>query len=56
MATEETPKGWCRGRKSKLTVEERRALYASMPAKNKYMEAARKTQGHLKIYDPAFMI
>lgn len=45
-----------RSRKRKLTVEERRALYNSLPAGNKYIEQARKTQGHLKIYDPAFMI
>ena len=45
-----------RSKKRKLTVEERRALYNSLPAGNKYIEQARKTQGHLRIYDPAFMI
>jgi hypothetical protein len=43
-------------RKRKLTYEERKALYATMPPGNKYVEAARKTQGHLTIYDPAFML
>lgn len=45
-----------RTKKRKLTIEERRALYNSMPAGNKYIEQAKKTQGHLRIYDPAFMI
>jgi len=45
-----------RSKKKKLTIEERRALYNSLPAGNKYIEQARKTQGHLRIYDPAFMI
>lgn len=43
-------------KKKKLTYEERKALYDSMPPGNKYVEAARKTQGHLKIYDPHFML
>ena len=43
-------------RKRKLTVEERRALYATIPAGNKYMEAARRHQGSFIVYDPAFML
>lgn len=41
--------------KRKLTVEERRALYNSIPPGNKYMKAAREHQGSFIVYDPAFM-
>ena len=36
-------------------IEERRAINAAKPARNKYVEAARKFQGSFIIYDPAFM-
>lgn len=42
-------------RRKKLTVEERRALYATIPAGNKYMKAAEQNQGNFIVYDPAFM-
>ena len=42
-------------KKRKLTVEERRALYASMPPRNKYMKAFQENQGCFIVYDPAFM-
>lgn len=44
-----------KSRKKKLTIEERRAINAAKPARNKYVEAARKFQGSFIIYDPAFM-
>jgi len=42
-------------RRKRLTVEERRALYATIPAGNKYMKAAEQNQGNFIVYDPAFM-
>lgn len=43
-------------RKKKLTPEENRALNASLPAGNKYVEAARKHKGSFIVYDPNFML
>ena len=43
-------------RYQKLTVEERRAINAAKPARNKYMEAARRHQDSFIVYDPAFML
>ena len=43
-------------RKKKLTIEERRAINAAKPARNKYMAAFEKFQGSIMIYDPAFML
>ena len=56
LANNTTPSLRRRSKRRKLTVEERRKLYDSLPAGNKYIEQARKTQGHLRIYDPAFML
>ena len=43
-------------RKKKLTPEENRALNASLPAGNKYVEAARRHKGSFIVYDPNFML
>lgn len=43
-------------KKETLTVEQRRALYNSLPPGNKYAAAAAKTQGMINVYDPAFML
>ncbi|MBQ6063658.1 MAG: hypothetical protein IJK87_08530 [Prevotella sp.] len=40
----------------KLTPEERRIKYAAMPARNKYVEAARKHQGEIWVKDPMLLI
>lgn len=45
-----------KSRKKKLTIEERRAINAAKPARNKYMAAFEKFQGSIMIYDPAFML
>ncbi|MBQ9641016.1 MAG: hypothetical protein IJV06_05605 [Bacteroidaceae bacterium] len=45
-----------RRKKRKLTIEERRALYASLPAGNKYMEAARRHQGEIWVKDPMLLL
>ena len=42
--------------KSKLSLEERRAVNAAKPIRNKYMEAAVKHQDSFVVYDPAFML
>ena len=43
-------------KKKKLTPEETRAINAAQPARNKFVEAARKFKGSIVIYDPAFML
>ncbi|MBR2237213.1 MAG: hypothetical protein IJ887_04965 [Prevotella sp.] len=43
-------------KKKKLTPEENRALNASLPAGNKYVEAARRLKGSFIVYDPNFML
>ena len=40
--------------KNKLTKEQRKALYDSMPPGNKFMEAFTKHQGYFIIKDPAY--
>lgn len=40
----------------KLSVEERRILYASLPAGNKYVEAARKHAGEIWVKDPMLLL
>ncbi|MCH5179429.1 MAG: hypothetical protein J1F13_07095 [Prevotellaceae bacterium] len=52
MATKTTKNS----KKKKLTPEETRAINAAQPARNKFVEAARKSQGNFIIYDPAFML
>lgn len=42
--------------KSKLSDDERRAVNNAKPIRNKYMEAASKTQGCIIIHDPTFML
>ena len=51
-----TTKKGAKRRKRKLTPEENRALNVAMPARNKYVEAARKHQGMFVVYDPNFML
>ena len=42
--------------KNKHSLEERRAINAARPARNKFVIAARKHQGSFIIHDPAFML
>lgn len=46
---------WRRKKRKKLSMEENRARNAAMPARNKYVEAARRHQGSFIVYDPNFM-
>jgi len=40
--------------KKKMTREERKKYYDSLPPGNKYIEAVRKNSGYIIINDPAF--
>ncbi len=43
-------------RRKKLTPEERKAINAAKPARNKYVEAARRHQGEVWVKDPMLML
>ena len=42
-------------RKTAMTAEENWAINNSRPVGNKYVEAAIRFSGHMKVYDPKFM-
>ena len=41
--------------KKKMTAEEKRAINAAKPARNRSIAAFRKHRGELKVYDPALL-